>query len=232
MSTRPTGTSKSPQKIYSKQPDSSDDDWEYSRSDESHELGECPNSNGFCEKLPYEPNSTDSEDYSNLNISCCQNRAERVRKGQSNYGWKDETLKEPFHKPVDDTALLCNACRAFFTTSDRTNTYKHYHDLSSLRTAAKRGCQFCTLIRTMVDAPHLEAKPSKDIHIRLELPTCNTPTLLKVPDIGIEYQLEGGTLGDQRAVLLPLNRKYPFGSYRELTDLMAKLSDQEGSSIA
>jgi hypothetical protein len=215
-SIRPTRTSKSSQKIYRKQPDSSDDDWEYSRSDESHELEESSNSNGFREKLFPEPSSPDSEDYSNLNISCCQNRTERVRKGQSNYGWKDETLKEPFHKLVDDTALLCNACRVFFTTSDRTNAYKHYHDLSSLRTSAKRGCQFCTLIRTMIDAPHLEAKPSKDIHIRLELPMCNTSTLLKVPDIGIEYQLEGGTLENQRAVLLPLNCKYTFGTAKNL----------------
>jgi hypothetical protein len=200
----PTRPPKASQRIFWKQLDSSDDDWENSRSDESHEQEEFST---LGEKITFESSSTDSEDYPGLVGPCCQNRAERVRGTNGNNGWKDEFLNEPFHKPISNTALLCKACGIFFTTNDGTNTYKHYHDLSSLKTAARRGCQFCTLIRTMIDAPYLETKPAKDIHIRLGLSTSNASTLLKSLDISLEYYLENGILEHERAVLLPLSCK-------------------------
>ena len=85
--------------------------------------------------------------------------------------WHDRSCTEPVEETyIHSASALCHACRDLLSGSKVFQTYyKHYYYLSSLRTAADRGCHLCSLARDKIDRETQNHQPSKVLRLIAEI---------------------------------------------------------------
>lgn len=85
--------------------------------------------------------------------------------------WHDKSCTAPVEKTnVHAASALCHACRDLLSGSKDFQTYyKHYYYLSSLRTAADRGCYLCSQARNKIDKETQNHQPLKVLRLIAEI---------------------------------------------------------------
>ena len=85
--------------------------------------------------------------------------------------WHDTTCGEPVEQTnVPSASKLCLASRGLLSGSKVFQKYyKQYYYLSSLRTAADRGCHLCSLARSKIDRETQNHRPSEVLRLIAEI---------------------------------------------------------------